>query len=136
MNKHKVLLLVGVALMIILLFPCSTGSTISGCGEVINLENKNVEDCTLLVEIRETRSLLFCYKKQFSYTINGEKHKDFVTSSHTETGDGICLISQMYYDEQNDDLKLCSLVYLRDLSYAMVQLDTGRHCIRNVYETN
>ena len=52
MNKHKVLLLVGVALMIILLFPCSTGSTISGCGEVINLENKKVEDCTLLVEIR------------------------------------------------------------------------------------
>ena len=136
MNKHKVLLLVGVALMIILLFPCSTGSTISGCGEVINLENKKVEECTLSVEIRETRSLLFCYKKQFSYTINGKKHKDFVTSSHTETGDGICLISQMYYDEQNDDLKLCSLVYLRDLSYAMVQLDTGRYCIRNVYDTN
>lgn len=136
MNKHKVLLLVGVALMIILLFPCSTGSTISGCGEVINSENKKVEDCTLSVEIRETRSLLFCYKKQFSYTINGEKRKDFVTSSHTETGDGICLISQMYYDEQNDDLKLCSLVYLRDLSYAMVQLDTGRYCIRNVYDTN
>lgn len=125
MNRHRVLFLCVVVLMIILaFFPYSTRKVISGYGEVITLESEKARDCTISIEICETKSLLFCYKKQFSYTLDGEKCTEFLTSSHSETDDGLCLIDQMFYDEQTDDLTLCSLVYSSDLSYAMIQLDT------------
>ena len=77
------------------------------------------------------RSLLFCYNRQFSYTLDGENAKkfqklqdlEFFSPSHCETDDGLCMISQIYYRAQDNNVGSCVLVYLRDLSYAIITID-------------
>lgn len=136
MTKHKISFLVGVAVLIIFIaivfLPYTTHSVISGSGEILHYKDETVEDCTLSIEISETRSLLFCYQKQFSYILNGEENKTFLTSSYSETDDGYCLISQMYYDTENDNIRLCSLFFSRDLSYAAIHLDAQQISYNNV----
>lgn len=120
---------VGIAALILAFCPYSTSNVISGDGEILNLENEKIGECTLSIEICETRSLLFRYKKQFSYTLNGQRHNTFVTSSHSETDDGVCLISQMYYDEKTDALNMCSLMYSNDFSYATLRVNSEQYTI-------
>lgn len=119
----------GIVVLILVFCPYSTSNVISGDAEILNLEDEKIGESTLSVEIFETRSLLFRYKKQFSYTLNGEDHKTFVTSSHSETDDGVCLVSQMYYDEKTDSLNICSLIYSNDFSYATLRLGEEQYMI-------
>lgn len=121
--KKKGILAVVVALLILAFFPYRTSNEISGASVFLNEQNEVPEEGALSITVSETRSLLFCYKMQFSYTFNGEESKAPVTSSYAKTDDGYCLISQMYYDESENTINLCSLYFKDDLSYAVLRWD-------------
>lgn len=121
--KKKWILVVVATVLILVFFPYRTSSLISNANVFLNGQNEVPEEGTLSITVFETRSLLFCYKMQFSYTYNGEKSKRPVTTSYAKTDDGYCLISQMYYDEGEDSINLCSLYYKEDLSYAVLRWD-------------
>lgn len=121
--KKKGILAVVVVVLILAFFPYRTGGEISGANVFLNEQNEVPEEGIVSITVSETRSLLFCYKMQFSYTFNGEESQAPVTSSYAKTGDGYCLISQMYYDEDGDTINLCSLYYKEDLSYGVIRWD-------------
>lgn len=121
-------LLVAVA---IVFFPFKTTHIISGRGEVLTREKEKICECMLSIEISEVKSLFACYKKQFTYNLNGKDYTSFATSSYTEADNHLCLISQMYYDEENDTVDLYSLVFPEDLSYAVICSDTNLYFIKN-----
>lgn len=122
MKKKWILVVVAMAL-ILAFFPYRTSYVISNASVFINEQNEVPEEGALSIAVSETRSLLVCYKMQFSYTYNGGKSKTPVTTSYAKTDDGYCLISQMYYDEEEDHIGLCSLYYKEDLSYAVIRWD-------------
>lgn len=121
--KKKGILAVVVALLILAFFPYRNSSVISDATVFLNEQNEVPEEGTHSITVSETRSLLFCYKMQFSYIYNGEESEAPVTASYAKTDDGYCLISQMYYDEGEDSINLCSLYYKEDLSYAVLRWD-------------
>lgn len=121
--KKKGILAVVIVVLILAFFPYRTSSVITNASVFENEQNEVPEEGALSITVSETRSLLFCYKMQFFYTYNGEESKAPVTSSYAKTGDGYCLISQMYYDEDGDTINLCSLYYKEDLSYAVLRWD-------------
>lgn len=106
-----------------LFFPVSTVHTISGNGEVLTTEKEKVGDCELSVEIKEVRSLVTCYSRRFTFTLDGRTFAEFESNAGSETDDGLCLLSQMFYDAEKDSMELCSLVYQKDFSYALLRLD-------------
>lgn len=122
MQKRGIAVVVIVAL-IFAFFPYSTSGVISDARTVWSGQSEVPEEGTVSITVSETRSLLFCYKMQFSYTFNGEKSKTPVTASYAKTDDGYCLISQMYYDEDEDHIRLCSLYFKEDLSYGVIRWD-------------
>lgn len=132
MKNRKYFILAGVFLLVILVFfPYSTRKVISGHGEVLTLEKEKIGDCTVSIEIYETRSLFFCYEKYFSYTIDGEESKAFTTSSYAIANEDLYIISQMYYDEKNDEMSLCSLIYPKNLSYGIIKFDIMLYYVNN-----
>lgn len=126
----------GIVVLILVFCPYSTSSVISGDAEILNLENEKIGECTLSVEIHETRSLIFRYKKQFSYTLGGERNDSFLISSdskispsYAETDDGFCLISYLFYDGEKNTIRWCSLWYQDDLSYVNLRVDEEQYII-------
>ncbi len=121
--KKKGILAVVIVALILAFFPYRSNGVITNANVFLNEQNEVPEEGKLSITVSETRSLLFCYKMQFSYTFNGEESKAPVTTSFAKTGDGYWLISQMYYDEDEDTINLCSLYYKEDLSYAVIRWD-------------
>lgn len=113
------------------LFPLVTTRSVSGNGEVLTSSREKVGDCSLAIEIQEVASLARCYHKQFSFTLDGNHFTEFHSHSHAETQDGLCLISQMYYDTATDSMALCSLVYPEDLSYAVIRWNENLYFFNN-----
>lgn len=114
---------------IILVFPVPTKHTISGDGKVLNADKEVIGDCELSIEIKEVSSLLFCYHKDFSFVLDNSRFEEFASSSHCKTDDGLCLISQVYYDEAKNSMNSCSLIYQEDFSYAIIQTDDNLYII-------
>lgn len=104
----------------VLFFPIRKTSSISGDGAVLTTDKEKIGDCTLSIEIREVTSLAVRYRKTFSFVVDGKQVSEFQSAYASETGDGLCFISQMYYDEQEDRMAGCELVYQEDLSYAVI----------------
>lgn len=137
MKKYKVAALIaGIIVLLLMFFPYTTSQIISGDAEIQNLENEKIGACTLSIEIQEIRSLLFRYKKQFSFTLGGERNDSFLISSdskispsYAETDDGFCLISYLFYDGEKNTIRSCSLWYQDDLSYADLRVDEERYVI-------
>lgn len=129
--KKKILALAVLLALAVCLIPYQTSSVLSGTGEIRRETDGQAEECALSITVSETRSLLFRYRKQFSYILNGQGYDAFLTATCAETGDGACLISQMYYDEQTDQIRPCSLYLAEDLSYAEVILDSCKIVVRN-----
>ena len=127
--KQKITVMVLLAL-VVLLFPISSTQNLSGEGEVLNRQKEKVGTCQLEVEITEVSSLVFTYKKAFTFVLDGRPVEEFATDSHSEIED-ICLLSQMYYDEEQNEMSLCSLIYKKDLSYAVLELGENYYFIRN-----
>lgn len=121
--KKKWILVVAAMVLTAAFFPYRTSHVISNASVLINEQNEEPQEGALSITVSETRSLLVCYNIQFSYTYNGEESKTPVTTSYAKTDDGYCLISQMYYDEGEDTINLCSLYYKEDLSYAVLRWD-------------
>ena len=101
--------------LIISSFPITTTYSVSG--DVLTSDEEKLEYCDLSLEIKEVRSLLYCYKKFFTFVLDGNISPEPVSSTHHESDSGSCLISQMYYDEGENRVALCSLLYQNDLSY-------------------
>ena len=127
--KRKITVMVLLAL-VVLLFPISSTQNLSGEGEVLNRQKEKVGTCQLEVEITEVSSLVFTYKKAFTFVLDGGAVEEFATDSHSEIED-ICLLSQMYYDEEQNEMSLCSLIYKKDLSYAVLDLGKNYYFIHN-----
>ena len=136
MKKYKITALIaGTIVLLLAFFPYTTSQMISGDAEIQNLENEKIGACTLSIEIQETRSLLFRYKKQFSFAL-GERNDSFLILTHSkispyyaETDDGFCLISSFFYDGEKNTIRSCSLWYREDLSYADLRVDEERYVI-------
>lgn len=129
-RKRVICLLLGLlAAAVIVAFPVKTTRTVSGWGEVLTREKEKVGECTLSIEISEVKSLCFCYRKRFTYSLDGKDYTSFASSSYAEA-DGLCLISQMYYDEQKDAMDLCSLVFPEDFSYAVICSNANLYLIK------
>lgn len=137
MKKYKVAALIaGIIVLLLMFFPYTTSQMISGDAEILTLENEKIGACALSVEIEETRSLLFRYKKQFSFTLGGERNDSFLISSdskispsYAETDDGFCLISYLFYDGEKNTIRSCSLWYRDDLSYVNLRVDEEQYVI-------
>ena len=137
MKKYKVAALIaGIIVLLLMFFPYTTSQIISGDAEILTLENEKIGACTLSVKIEETRSLLFRYKKQFSFTLGGERNDSFLISSdskispsYAETDDGFCLISYLFYDGEKNTIRSCSLWYQDDLSYVNLRVDEEQYVI-------
>ena len=137
MKKYKVAALIaGIIVLLLMFFPYTTSQMISGDAEILTPENEKIGACTLSVEIEETRSLLFRYKKQFSFTLGGERNDSFLISSdskispsYAETDDGFCLISYLFYDGEKNTIRSCSLWYQDDLSYVNLRVDEEQYVI-------
>lgn len=104
----------------VLFFPVRKTYSISGDGAVLTTDKEKIGDCTLSIEVQEVTSLAVRYRKTFSFMIDGEQVSKFQSSHASETGGGLCFISQMYYDAQKDSMASCELVYQEDLSYAVI----------------
>ena len=128
--KKKNIIVVLMVILIVLFFPVSTTHIISGDGEILTLQKEKIGNCKLEIEISEISSLLICYKKSFSYVLDGKAREEFSTTSYSEA-DEICFISQMYYDEELDEMNMCSLTFKKDLSYAVLDLGTTYYFINN-----
>ena len=137
MKKYKVAAwIAGIIVLLLMFFPYTTSQMISGDAEILTLENEKIGACTLSVKIEETRSLLFRYKKQFSFTLGGERNDSFLVSSdskispsYAETDDGFCLISYLFYDGEKNTIRSCSLWYRDDLSYVNLRVDEEQYVI-------
>ncbi len=116
---------------IIIFFPIRKTSGISGDGAVLTTDKEKIGDCTLSIEIREVTSLAVRYRKTFSFVVDGERVSEFRSAYASETSDGLCSISQMYYDAQEDRMAGCQLVYQEDLSYAVIYWNDQLYFITN-----
>ncbi len=129
--KLKYLIPALLLIAIVLFFPIRKTSSISGDGVVLTTDKEKIGDCTLSIEIQEVRSLAVRYRKTFSFVVDGERVSEFRSAYASETSDGLCSISQMYYDAQEDRMAGCQLVYQRDLSYAVIHWNDQLYFITN-----
>lgn len=131
MKKHIRMAILGfLAVLVILFFPISNKHSILGEWEVLTQQKEKTGSCMVEIEIKEVSSLLICYKKSFSFSIDGNSIKEYESTAFSET-DEICLISQMYYDKEANSMRLASLIYPKDLSYTILDLGENYYFINN-----
>ena len=130
MKKKLAFTIAIIVVLSVMFFPMTTTHRISGDGDILTLQKEKIGTCKLEIDIKEVSSLVFCYKKSFSFSVDDNFVEEFETTSRSEA-DEICLISQMYYDEKANELNLASLIYANDLSYAVLNLDANYYFINN-----
>ena len=130
MKKKIVLAIAIIVVLSVVFFPMTTTHSISGDGDILTPQKEKIGTCKLEIEIKEVSSLLFCYKKSFTFAIDDNFVEEFETTSHSEA-DKICLISQMYYSNETDEMSVASLTYPGDLSYAILNLGANYYFINN-----
>lgn len=119
--KYKFVICYVITLILtVFFFPATTIRSISGDGQVLTNNKEVLGDCILSIEIKEVSSLAFCYSKQFSFVLDGRGFSEFYSGSHDEAKEGLCSITQIYYDEDENRGRACTLVYQNDLSYAVI----------------
>ena len=128
--KKLTLAIAIIVVLSVVFFPMTTTHRISGNGDILTPQKEKVGTCKLEIQIKEVSSLLLCYKKSFSFAVDDNFVKEFETTSYSES-DKICLISQMYYNIETDQMSMTSLVYPNDLSYAILNLGTNYYFINN-----
>ena len=112
MNKKKICIITALCLVAILLFPIPVKASYSGDGAVYAEDGmEKIGECILSVEVTSLESVLHCYKKSFTFTLNGTKWEEFESNHHSETDDGMYQITQGYYDRIMDQINFCSLFY-------------------------
>ncbi len=129
--KLKYLIPALLLIAIVIFFPIRKTSGISGDGAVLTTDKEKIGDCTLSIEIQEITSLAVRYRKTFFFVVDGEQVCEFQSAYASETGGGLCSISQMYYDAQENRMASCALVYQEDLSYAVIYWNDRLYFITN-----
>lgn len=130
MKKKLALAIAIIVVLSVVFFPMTTTHSISGSGDILTPQKEKIGTCELEIEIKEVSSLLFCYKKSFTFAVDDNFVEEFETTSHSET-DEIYLISQMYYEKEADKMNSASLIYPNDLSYAVLNSDANYYFINN-----
>lgn len=129
MNKRKPWILAAVILAAVIFFPYTTKTGISGDGEIQDQAGEKTGDCVLSVEISEIRSLLFSYKRCFSYKL-GDTEYDAVETANYVEADDLNIIYQWYQNKKTGELDLRSMEYPDDLSYVLVTSGTERYYLK------
>lgn len=122
---------ISILIIIIFFFPVTTVNTISGEGEILSKEKEKIGNCTLSIEIREVKSRMFCYNRQFSFALDGNDFLRPMHKTHHDVWDTFCSITQMYYDEKTHGMNVCNLVYPNDMSFAVIRFDDKFYFIDN-----
>lgn len=130
MKKKANIVIILLIVVVVLLFPIPTIHNIRGNGEVLNIQKESIGACELEVVMKEVSSIAVCYKRSFSFVLNGKVVETFSSTSYSEA-DGICLLSQMYYNEEADMMNLASLIYPKDLSYVVLNLGSNYYFVNN-----
>lgn len=107
-------------LAVILFFPVRHTDHISGDGAVLTTNKEKIGDCRVSVEIREVRSLVVTYRRAFSFTIDDGEVFEVNPAHYYEAPGGLCVFSEMYYEESRDRFEVCQLVFQKDLSYVVI----------------
>ena len=97
----------------------------------MNTDKEKSADCWLEIAVLEQSRIIGKDSKSFSFVMDGNAFYKFETASYGETEEGLCLISQMYYDANEDAMSLCSLLYPEDMSYAVLRLGDALYYINN-----
>lgn len=103
----------------VLFFPRTTYRTLSGDGAVLSAKKEYLGDCRLSVTIREVRSPLLCYRKNFTMVLDGRAYTEY-DASHFDCVEDFCAISQAYYDPEINNFDHYDLLYAKDFRYAAV----------------
>ena len=131
MKKKSIIALLILFLLLVVFVPFSnTAFVIAGDSETLTTEKERVGSCPVSVEMTEVSSLFFCYKRHFSVTIDGHSINSFQSNSYSEA-DGLCVQSQMYYDDVSNAMSLCRLIYPSDLSYIIIGFDSNYYYLDN-----
>lgn len=109
MRKRKSCVIFAACVVAILFFPIASTQSFCGKAEILTEAGPRPGTCSLEIEIKELRSLVCCYRKRFSFTLDGTEVDAFQSNHFSQSEYGDCLVSQMYYDAEADRMGLCSL---------------------------
>lgn len=115
-----------VCIVIVLFFPSLETWTLSGDGNILNDEKVIIGNCAVSIEVRQWKSLVHRYSTDFSFALDGlpcyasDEVRFPVSFSVSRDGS---MLSQMYYDEEANHMKLCFLFYQADHSLAEIFWD-------------
>ncbi len=131
--KAKLYVIIGVLVLIAIILFCPTlkTKTISGSAEVLTEQKEKTGTCSLDLEIRELSSLLVCYQRTFSFSINGTSSPELSYLNYRETSDGLCSITQAFLDEAMNAVDFCSLTYHNDYSFAVLHYNNTLYFLPN-----
>lgn len=116
MKKWIISAFIVLALLVVFV-PVKRELTYSGKAEIFNEYNERTGECELYIEIKQIKSLVFTYSKSFKFAIDGNEQSEFATNTVSESDDGLCMISQMFYDKEADMMSICSLAYRENFEY-------------------
>lgn len=116
----------------IFFFPVAKTYSLSGTGLELTTDKEKIGTCELSIEITEVRSLVMNHGKTFSFVLNGEEGPGFVgDASCSETEDGLCAITGMYYDARRNRMAGCGVIYDKDLTYAVLHWNDRSYFLPN-----
>ena len=70
MKKKLALAIAIIVVFSVVFFPMTTTHSISGSGDILTPQKEKIGTCELEIEIKEVSSLLFCYKKSFTFAVD------------------------------------------------------------------
>ena len=120
MKKQKALIgLLLLSLCVIALFFLRTDRfRISGTAAVLSDAGEPLAKCRLTVEVWETGSCADSYRKDFAFSIDDHEIEIEPIRISVSEAEHVTLITQSYYDKDENAVSSCSLVYSADRSYA------------------
>lgn len=130
MEKRRKWGLAIICILVILFFPIQSTRSFSGNATVITEAGRKPSTSSLALEIKNLRSLVCIYRKSFSFVLDDILVDEFASNYYSESEYGDCLISQMYYEEEEDRMELCSLFYPSDLSYMELTWNENRYILK------
>lgn len=95
MKKWKAFLIAVVCVLVILFFPVVSTQSVTGNAAVITEAGPRPGTSLMEIQIRELRSLVCTYRKNFVFTLEGNRVDEFASSYTSESEYGDCVISQM-----------------------------------------
>lgn len=131
MRKRLIVCSCMILLLIVIFLPITTTYSFSSDVKTLTSSEEKLGYCELSLEIKDVHSLLYCYKKSFSFVLDGNISPEPVNNVHHETDSGTCFITQMYYDKDKNRLDSCGLFYQDDLLHFVLYFNEKQY----IFET-